>query len=840
MLRAGGEEPGPELLRHSLREVIGHCIYGVDINPMAVELCKVGLWLEAVEPGKPLTFLDHHIKCGNSLLGATPAVIREGIPDRAYEPLTGDTKEAVRWMRKLNQEARSGQGHFDFAQAMPWERLGNLPTAMAVLETLADDTPEALARKEMRYREIVEGSGYESARLLHDTWCAAFVWPKDSVQYGTELTTEHLRKIERNPHSVAPHLKEQVRALARQYRFFHWHIEFPAVFGAEGDGGFDVVLGNPPWDMQEIKDNEFFAVEFPEMLSVKSAKEKAGLLERIRSQRPDLWEAYATYVRIVNGETHLITHSGKFPLSAVGRLNLYRLFVETGCMITSSTGRTGLIIPSGFASDTFAQAHFKSLFNVGQIMSLFDFENKEGLFPEVDSRYRFCLLTVLGHPNPNAKTHFVFFAHDVSDLHNGERQVWLSHDDIADINPLSGTPPQFRSPCDLYLTKHIHSRSVILCPESATDSWSIKPKLMFMMNASLTAHRTAEELEAAGGKLLGNRFEGSNGRWLPFYEGKMVGMFDHRAASILFNPSNRVRRNQPEPLTAEQHNDPHFAAIPMFWLPLSEVQNRCGGEPRWLVAVKDVTSATNERTVIGAILPQAALTDSVPWLADVAPAASAGCLLATLNSFAVDFIARQKVSGLHLRGHYLNQLPVLLPCRFDELCPWARRQTLRDWLLPRILELTYTAWDLKPFAHDCGYDGPPFRWDEERRFLLRCELDAAFFHLYLGPEDEWRRQPEDLIRAFPTPRDAVAYIMDTFPIVKRKDEAAHGEYRTKCVIMQSYDAMQHAIDTGTPYQTLLDPPPADPWVAHPGRGNDSSNVSAHVSSDQAEHAVSER
>jgi hypothetical protein len=377
-------------------------------------------------------------------------------------------------MKKLNQEARNGQGHFNFSQAMPWERLGNLPAAMAGLETLDDDTPEALTRKEMRYREIVEGSGYESARLLHDTWCAAFVWPKNSTAYGTELTTEHLRKIEHNPHSVAPHLKAQVRKLARQYRFFHWHIEFPAVFGSAGDGGFDVVLGNPPWDMQEIKDNEFFAVEFPEMLSVKSAKEKGRILERIRSQRPDLWEAYTAYCRIIDGQTHLITHSGKFPLSAVGRLNLYRLLVETGCTVTASAGRIGLVIPSGFASDTFAQAHFTSLFNTGRIVSLFDFENKEGLFLEVDSRYRFCLLTVLGRPNPDAKTNFVFFAHDVSDLRNGERQVWLSHDDIKDINPLSGTPPQFRSPRDLYLTRHIHSRSVILCPESAADGWSIK------------------------------------------------------------------------------------------------------------------------------------------------------------------------------------------------------------------------------------------------------------------------------------------------------------------------------------------------------------------------------
>jgi hypothetical protein len=145
---------------------------------------------------------------------------------------------------------------------------------------------------------------------------------------------------------------------------------------------------------------------------------------------------------------------------------------------------------------------------------------------------------------------------------------------------------------------------------------------------------------------------------------------------------------------------------------------------------------------------------------------------------------------------------------------------LRKFIEPRVLELTFTTWDLEGFAKDCGWPGPPFRWDEDRRFLLRCELDAAFFHLYLGSEDDWRQQPEALTRAFPTPRHAVSYIMDTFPIVKRKDEAKHnGHYRTKETILQIYDALAGSIATGRPYQTLLDPPPADPACCHPPKIN---------------------
>jgi hypothetical protein len=145
----------------------------------------------------------------------------------------------------------------------------------------------------------------------------------------------------------------------------------------------------------------------------------------------------------------------------------------------------------------------------------------------------------------------------------------------------------------------------------------------------------------------------------------------------------------------------------------------------------------------------------------------------------------------------MKQLPVLPPAAYESEAPWSRGRPLRDWIRDRVLELTYTAWDLEPWAKDLGWDGPPFRWDESRRFLLRCELDAAFFHLYA------------------IKRDDTAYILDTFPIVRRKDEATHGEYRTKRVILEIYDELQRAIETGNDYATRLDPPAADMRVAHP-------------------------
>ena len=173
----------------------------------------------------------------------------------------------------------------------------------------------------------------------------------------------------------------------------------------------------------------------------------------------------------------------------------------------------------------------------------------------------------------------------------------------------------------------------------------------------------------------------------------------------------------------------------------------------------------------------------------------------------------------------LEQLPVLPPTMYANPCSWSVQTqstfhdppTLCGWLLPRVLELTYTAWDLEAFASDCGWPGPPFRWDEDRRFLLRCELDAAFLHLYLGTETEWQQQPEAFTRAFPTPRHAVSYIMDTFPIVKRKDIAKHGSYRTKDTILQIYDEITTSIATGVAYRDRLPISPADIRATHDPR-----------------------
>lgn len=237
----------------------------------------------------------------------------------------------------------------------------------------------------------------------------------------------------------------------------------------------------------------------------------------------------------------------------------------------------------------------------------------------------------------------------------------------------------------------------------------------------------------------------------------------------------------------------------------------------WFSGFRMVTAATNERTMIASIFPRTPFVNTISGLFHDFSGRESTCLIGNLSSFVLDYAARQRISGVSLNFFVAKQLPILPP----DLFPAANFLT-QDFFYTRVLELTYTAWDLEGFALDCDYDGPPFRWDEERRFLLRCELDAAYFHLYLGSPEDWGKDNPQLREMFPTPRDAVDYIMDTFPIVKTKDIkrtqvkndageiTTEGTYITKDTILDIYDQMQTAIHTGQPYQTRLNPPPGPP------------------------------
>jgi hypothetical protein len=831
-LRTGDEEPSPEATRTALRDVIGHCLYGVDVNPMAVELCKVSLWMEALEPGKPLSFLDHRIKVGNSLIGAMPALIERGIPDEAFTPLGGDDKQFVGALKRANKEARQQSNMLLFSGEIVWQALVRVKDGVVRLEAIEDDTLEDIHAKQVEFETLIEGCDYQDQKLVADAWCAAFTVLK-TREAGFRLTEEEFGVIMANPRACSEATRARINAEAEAYSFFHWHLEFPDVFevtetlenSAVGwSGGFDVVLGNPPWDRVNLKELEWFAQRLPEIAKAPNAAFRKRLIETLRKEDPVLYGQFHRAARQAEGESHLLRDSGLYPFCGRGDINLYAVFAERMRNHLSPNGRAGCVVPSGIATDDTTKFFFQDLVEKKSLVSLFDFENRKGLFPAVDSRMKFCLLTMGSPAQPvSSKGEFVFFAHEVEDLKDSERRFTLSAEDIHLLNPNTRTCPIFRSKRDAELTAAIYRRVPVLIKEgpSGENPWGVTLFRMFHMTDDAYLFRSREQLEADGYVLDGNIFSKGNAAYLPLYEAKMAQIYDHRAADVVRSGTATQRKAQPEALSTADHQNPVRCAMPLNWIPERDFLDKIGDKwnRNWLFGLTNVTSPTNERTFIASVFPRAGVGHSMPLVLGTAFANSLWMLTANFAAFALDYVVRQKIGGVNLSYFFVHQFPVLPPSVYAQRCPWSGgTQTLRDWLFPRVLELTYTAWDLESFAEDCGLKGPPFRWDEARRFLLRCELDAAFFHLYLGSQSEWRQQPDALTRAFPTSRQTVDYIMDAFPIVKRKDEANfNGDCRTKRVVLEIYDAMTDSIRTGQPYQTELDPPPGDPRCCHPPR-----------------------
>ena len=451
------------------------------------------------------------------------------------------------------------------------------------------------------------------------------------------------------------------------------------------------------------------------------------------------------------------------------------------------------------------------------------FDNAEGLFPAVKSSTRFCLLTLAKGWKATA-IRFSFLLRSVKQVADPDTQFTLTAEELAYLNPNTKTSPVFRTSRDCVLGKSIYRRVPVLLDEHAGargNPWGIQfTQGLFNTTSDSACFRTAGALEAQGSRITGNVYRHKDGRHLPLFEAKMAGPLGHRAMTFAHGAFHDS--------ADDDLRDASYVALPQYWVEEKRVRSEIptAWSSAWLAGWQDITDVnTMARSVKAAIVPLQGVADTflLHYVSGV-PAAGILSLQALLNTFMLDYVARQKIGGVHLKYPVFKQLAVLAPTVLAAPTPWDSALSTGDWTSRRALELCCTAWDLQPLAQDCGCPGPPFRWDEERRFVLRSELDAAFFHLYMAcaqdggwltAENETAADVESLKQNFPTPRDAVAYIMDTFSIVRRKDEEKHGEYRTKRVILEIYDAMLEAIRTGRPYQMRVDPPPADSGCRHP-------------------------
>jgi hypothetical protein len=779
-IRAGGIEPAPDEVRNALRDVIGSCVYGIDVNPMAVELCKISLWLESMEPGKPLSFLDHRIVCGNGLLGATPRLLAEGVPDDAYKPLLGDDKKSVTSLKKRNKAERQGQMQLGFSAGSIAELARPAAAAVAAIDAIDDDSLAGITEKQRLLAELAASEDAAKAKLATDAWCAAFVCPKGPGE--PEITTDTVRRIADDPSRVDPAVIDRVRQLADEYAFLHPHLAFPDLFTVPDDvgqatnertgwsGGVSLCAGNPPWERVKLQEKEFFAQRDSDIAAASSAAVRKRMIKATTEENPALWNEFQQASRNAEGQSHLLRSSGRFPLCGRGDVNTYTVFAEAMRDLISPTGRMGVIVPSGIATDDTTKFFFQDIVERRNLVSLFDLENRKRIFQGIDSRIKFCLLTLTGDARPIEEAEFVFFALDTGDLSDAERRFTLTPEDFELLNPNTRTCPIFRSRRDAEITKGIYRRVPVLRTQTAESPWNLRITRLFDLGKDELT-RSLVSPGSEGGVVV--------------YQAKMFDAFDHRLASVERRELNASRQLQPVLLPEARKSDPQALVGSALWLPRDTYELvRPPEHKRWMVGFADVSSSTNHRTMIAAVLPPSATDYTVRvFLGRPLEPKEAAFLVACLNSFVYDYQLRLKLGGLHVSDYITYQTPVPTP---------------GSWTMSRhVLELTYTAWDLAGFAQDIGHDGAPFVYTPERRRLLRAELDAHFLHAYgLSRSDS-------------------AYLLDSFPIVRRKDETEHGEYRTKRLILECYDRMAAAKASGKPYETILDPPPADPSLCHP-------------------------
>lgn len=777
--------PSPAEFRHWLREAARRCLFGVDRNPMAVELAKVALWIETVEPGKPLTFLDAHIRCGDSLLGIYDlAALQMGIPDEAYAPLTGDDKDAAKAWKARNKAERDGRAQGELALFTPPP--GLLDAARALDAKDEDDLASVEAKAEA-FRALLTGPDRWRMEVACDLYIAAFLLPKTAPPGRNAGETTSFIPTSRDvwdklagkqPYSL---VEARGSEAAREARAFHWPLEYPQVFfpGAARKSGFDLSIGNPPWERIKLQEQEFFAARAPEIATAANKAERERMIAALKTSRLEgdrrLHKEFEIAKRVAEASSVLARtpseSGGRFPFTGTGDVNTYGLFAE---LFANVSMRAGAILPTGIATDSTTASFFAGLAAKQQLAAVLDFENREAIFPAVHRSYKFAILALA----PQTKNiRFSFFLTNTGQLVEKERRFTLTPSEISTINPNTKTAPVFRSRADAELTKAIYSRFPVLVDDdkgNAGNPWELQIHTrIWHMTEDAEHFLTLASLTASGGAPTGRDWRSASGeRFSPLYEAKFVHLYDCRWSEY---EADGVSTND---LTSDDKNNSDREIQPRYWVSTHAVAARLEAKSwkrRWLIGWRDITNATNERTIVGGAIPWGAVGNNLPlWLpSSTLPTPTIAAWIGILSSIPLDYVARQKIGGTHLNYFIGSQLPVPAPSSIAEADV--------SFIASRVLELTYTCQSMRPFAEDLGYTGAPFKWNEDRRAVLRAELDARIARLYGLTRDQLRYilDPEDVM--------GKGYPSETFRVLKNNDIKKYGEYRTARLVLDAWD-----------------------------------------------------
>lgn len=825
-LRTGEDNPASLDYREALREVIQKCIYAVDYNPDAVELCKVVLWIEGYYAGKPLSFLDHHVRCGNSVVGVTNLdTLLNGVPKEAFSAEDKKTKKKI---IDLNKEAlkdvalvQAGKSigytvtlfSGDIAiQSIDSEQVG-LAGKVKKINAMPEDSLLQELTKQSKWEELMQSPRVECLRRACDIYTYSFFKQFKEEDFISEFdeetntftsldvpytrtvfnalqeikylnyTAEEMEGLQVLPDSF----KYEVNEVARANRFFHWCVEFPEVF-ADG-GGFDVMCGNPPWDKLQMEDEKWFVGKDSSIVNAANQAARNKLIVQLETSNPYLFSEYCTNRESIASQTRYVKYSRRFNLTNRGKIELSSLFAEI--CLNFSKEAWGLVIPTSIAFGDSTKYFFEKLVTENRLISLYDFENKEGLF-NIHRMYKFCLLTAGQQQGKPREVSGGFYLTRLDHLLDPNRVYKLETADFAKLNPNTKTCPVFRTSKDAVLTKKLYSKAPILIKEETGENpWDIRLTTLFNMATASSQFKTRQQLLNMGGQEIGNCFNVSDSLYVPLYEGKMIWFYNHHYGEF---PLEDVQRPNSIPATSiETLKNPNSALRPWYWVKKEDVQTKLvktdsEGNITWqwshnfYIAFRDVTNATNERTCVASIMPSVSGAGHNAPLVFTSRGIIPSCeLVSMMSSMVFDFITRQKAGGSHLNLFMLKQLPVLTPEQIQE------SGYERD-IVERVAHLCWFNHDLDGWMEELRKECPekynlpdkPVIWDEEKRAVWQAELDAIFAHLYgLSTEDlRYILDPEDIC--------GKGCINETFRVLKDREIRELGEYRTKRFVLEAW------------------------------------------------------